>query len=267
MDTPPHTHTLTRTHTQEQPETPSSPDADQTTLTNPETDDQEGYFRRKSHSFIHSRNSVSTHHTNTPSHPHLLTHSCVKWSTVWGRRRKVKMIRSYYLKRQVKTWRSSLSTVGLYPSNHGTGESRGKQVYQKCSHLENLWLSNYVANHSEVGSLLVCLICVHSLLSCTEMLYCTERQLVRTYPRGTRFDSSNYDPVMMWNCGIQLVALNFQKPDIFMHLNQGEALTHSLTHMPTLTLIFIHSLTHTPTHCVQGSSDAMVLVGTFWSQL
>ncbi|XP_064406324.1 1-phosphatidylinositol 4,5-bisphosphate phosphodiesterase delta-1-like [Halichondria panicea] len=54
-----------------------------------------------------------------------------------------------------------------------------------------------------------------------DMLKCTERQLVRTYPKGSRFDSSNYDPVMMWNCGIQLVALNFQKPDLCMHLNQG----------------------------------------------
>ena len=54
-----------------------------------------------------------------------------------------------------------------------------------------------------------------------EMLRCTERQLVRTYPKGTRFESSNYDPIQMWNCGVQLVALNFQKPDIHMHLNQG----------------------------------------------
>ena len=44
------------------------------------------------------------------------------------------------------------------------------------------------------------------------MLACSERQLVRTYPKGTRFDSSNYDPVPMWNCGIQMVALNWQYP-------------------------------------------------------
>lgn len=53
------------------------------------------------------------------------------------------------------------------------------------------------------------------------MLCCTERQLVRTYPKGTRFDSSNYDPMQMWVCGVQLVALNFQYPGIEMHLNQG----------------------------------------------
>jgi len=32
----------------------------------------------------------------------------------------------------------------------------------------------------------------------------------RAYPRGTRFDSSNYDPAMAWFLGFQLVALNFQ---------------------------------------------------------
>lgn len=44
---------------------------------------------------------------------------------------------------------------------------------------------------------------------------------MRTYPKGTRFDSSNYDPMLMWSCGIQMAALNFQYPEIEMHLNQG----------------------------------------------
>lgn len=38
------------------------------------------------------------------------------------------------------------------------------------------------------------------------------RQLSRVYPRGQRLDSSNYDPLSMWLCGSQLVALNFQTP-------------------------------------------------------
>ena len=44
------------------------------------------------------------------------------------------------------------------------------------------------------------------------MLACTERQLVRTYPKGVRIDSSNYNPLPMWNCGMQMVALNYQSP-------------------------------------------------------
>uniref|UniRef100_A0A669BPH4 Phosphoinositide phospholipase C n=1 Tax=Oreochromis niloticus TaxID=8128 RepID=A0A669BPH4_ORENI len=47
------------------------------------------------------------------------------------------------------------------------------------------------------------------------------RQLSRIYPRGQRLDSSNYDPLPMWLCGSQLVALNFQTPDKPMQLNQA----------------------------------------------
>ncbi|XP_051929498.1 1-phosphatidylinositol 4,5-bisphosphate phosphodiesterase gamma-1-like isoform X2 [Hippocampus zosterae] len=47
------------------------------------------------------------------------------------------------------------------------------------------------------------------------------RQLSRVYPRGQRLDSSNYDPLPMWLCGSQLVALNFQTPDKAMQLNQA----------------------------------------------
>jgi len=32
----------------------------------------------------------------------------------------------------------------------------------------------------------------------------TERQLCRIYPSGARVDSSNYDPVTMWNVGCQM---------------------------------------------------------------
>jgi len=48
------------------------------------------------------------------------------------------------------------------------------------------------------------------------MLACTERQLVRTYPSGLRIDSSNYSPVLLWNHGIQMIALNVQTPGKFM---------------------------------------------------
>ncbi|XP_019740106.1 1-phosphatidylinositol 4,5-bisphosphate phosphodiesterase gamma-1-like isoform X2 [Hippocampus comes] len=47
------------------------------------------------------------------------------------------------------------------------------------------------------------------------------RQLSRVYPRGQRLDSSNYDPLPIWLCGSQLVALNFQTPDKPMQLNQA----------------------------------------------
>ena len=38
----------------------------------------------------------------------------------------------------------------------------------------------------------------------------TRRQLARIYPAGTRIDSSNYDPVALWNAGCQLGELRYE---------------------------------------------------------
>ena len=46
-------------------------------------------------------------------------------------------------------------------------------------------------------------------------------QLSRVYPKGSRIDSSNYDPMPFWVCGSQVLALNYQMPDRAMQLNQG----------------------------------------------
>jgi len=37
-------------------------------------------------------------------------------------------------------------------------------------------------------------------------------QFSRVYPKGQRLDSSNYNPVPLWNAGCQMVALNYQTP-------------------------------------------------------
>ncbi|XP_036408122.1 1-phosphatidylinositol 4,5-bisphosphate phosphodiesterase delta-3-A-like [Megalops cyprinoides] len=50
------------------------------------------------------------------------------------------------------------------------------------------------------------------------------KHLSRIYPSGQRLQSSNYDPQEMWNCGCQMVALNFQTPGEQMDLNQGRFL-------------------------------------------
>uniref|UniRef100_A0A4W3IVT3 Phosphoinositide phospholipase C n=1 Tax=Callorhinchus milii TaxID=7868 RepID=A0A4W3IVT3_CALMI len=47
------------------------------------------------------------------------------------------------------------------------------------------------------------------------------RQLSRIYPKGQRIDSSNYDPLILWQHGCQMAALNFQTPDKSMQLNQA----------------------------------------------
>ena len=45
-----------------------------------------------------------------------------------------------------------------------------------------------------------------------EMQRLTAQQMIRVYPRNTRFDSANLDPLPCWRAGAQLVALNFQRP-------------------------------------------------------
>eukprot|EP01114_Cavostelium_apophysatum_P013700 TRINITY_DN3379_c0_g1_i2.p1 TRINITY_DN3379_c0_g1~~TRINITY_DN3379_c0_g1_i2.p1 ORF type:complete len:538 (-),score=201.55 TRINITY_DN3379_c0_g1_i2:371-1984(-) len=48
------------------------------------------------------------------------------------------------------------------------------------------------------------------------------RQLSRIFPKGMRVDSSNYDPVPSWNCGAQIVALNYQTGSEPMWTNDGK---------------------------------------------
>ncbi|XP_065598593.1 1-phosphatidylinositol 4,5-bisphosphate phosphodiesterase zeta-1 [Cyrtonyx montezumae] len=52
----------------------------------------------------------------------------------------------------------------------------------------------------------------------------TSRFITRIYPKGTRADSSNYNPQDFWNVGCQMVALNFQTPGTSMELQNGKFL-------------------------------------------
>jgi len=45
--------------------------------------------------------------------------------------------------------------------------------------------------------------------------------VTRTYPKGTRVGSSNYNPLPGWHTGCQLVALNYQTPGLAMWLNKA----------------------------------------------
>lgn len=51
-------------------------------------------------------------------------------------------------------------------------------------------------------------------------------KLSRIYPSGFRTDSSNYNPVPLWNAGCQIVALNFQTACTDMDINQGRFLVN-----------------------------------------
>ncbi|KAK3378361.1 hypothetical protein B0H63DRAFT_398417 [Podospora didyma] len=47
------------------------------------------------------------------------------------------------------------------------------------------------------------------------------RHLMRVYPNGNRFTSSNFDPLIYWKRGVQMAALNWQTFDLGMQLNQA----------------------------------------------
>lgn len=47
----------------------------------------------------------------------------------------------------------------------------------------------------------------------------TARHLMRVYPGGLRFDSSNPDPMHAWGLGASLAALNWQKWDKALWIN------------------------------------------------
>uniref|UniRef100_A0A8C3SX26 Phosphoinositide phospholipase C n=1 Tax=Chelydra serpentina TaxID=8475 RepID=A0A8C3SX26_CHESE len=55
----------------------------------------------------------------------------------------------------------------------------------------------------------------------TSFIHHNIRHLSRVYPAGWRTDSSNYNPVDLWNIGCQIIALNFQTPGPEMDVYQG----------------------------------------------
>lgn len=55
----------------------------------------------------------------------------------------------------------------------------------------------------------------------SEMFKHNRDYFMRAYPAGFRIDSSNLDPSVFWRKGIQMVALNWQKLDEGMMLNEG----------------------------------------------
>ncbi|NXV75757.1 PLCZ1 phosphodiesterase, partial [Atlantisia rogersi] len=60
--------------------------------------------------------------------------------------------------------------------------------------------------------------------SAQEFVSHTSRFITRIYPKGTRTNSSNYNPQEFWNVGCQMVALNFQTPGVQMELQNGKFL-------------------------------------------
>ncbi|XP_014503861.1 phosphoinositide phospholipase C 2 [Vigna radiata var. radiata] len=55
----------------------------------------------------------------------------------------------------------------------------------------------------------------------TDIVRFTQRNLLRIYPKGTRLDSSNYDPMIGWMHGAQMVAFNMQGGRHYLRYMEG----------------------------------------------
>ena len=80
--------------------------------------------------------------------------------------------------------------MSLLQSDIGTGSSK---FFEMSSFVETR-LEKYVKSKAQAGL----------------FVSYSNRQLSRTYPKGQRLESSNLDPLPMWNAGCQMVALNYQ---------------------------------------------------------
>ncbi|XP_060175647.1 phosphoinositide phospholipase C 2-like isoform X1 [Lycium barbarum] len=54
-----------------------------------------------------------------------------------------------------------------------------------------------------------------------QLIRFTQRNILRVYPKGTRIDSSNYDPLIAWMRGAQMVAFNMQGYGRYLWMMQG----------------------------------------------
>jgi phosphatidylinositol phospholipase C delta len=89
-------------------------------------------------------------------------------------------------------YHSFAESIQQAPSHmHSIGETKITKIVSKATENPTLW-RQYNAEH-----------------------------MTRTYPAGVRVDSSNYNPILAWAMGCQLVALNFQTHDTPLHLNDG----------------------------------------------
>ncbi|XP_068668302.1 phosphoinositide phospholipase C 2-like [Aristolochia californica] len=94
----------------------------------------------------------------------------------------------------------------------------------------------------------------------TDIVRFTQRNLLRVYPKGTRFDSSNYNPLIGWMHGAQMVAFNMQgygrslwlmngmfkanggcgyikKPDFLMKVGQHNEVFNPMARLPVKTTL------------------------------
>lgn len=99
----------------------------------------------------------------------------------------------------------ALSRLGIY-TRGVSFKSLSQPEAQMPTHVFSLSESGVMEVHEKQGP---------------ELFRHNQNFLMRTYPSGMRIGSSNLDPPIFWRKGIQIVALNWQRWDEGMMLNEG----------------------------------------------
>ncbi|XP_064601802.1 inactive phospholipase C-like protein 2 [Liolophura sinensis] len=90
--------------------------------------------------------------------------------------------------------------------------SKRFEDFQISQHQQKVW---EVCSFSESQALKQAIACPEEFVNHNKYF------MSRVYPNGMRVDSSNYNPQDLWNCGCQMVSLNFQTPGLMMDLYDG----------------------------------------------
>ncbi|KAI4101529.1 MAG: hypothetical protein LQ339_005026 [Xanthoria mediterranea] len=99
----------------------------------------------------------------------------------------------------------TLSALGVYTRSYHFKGLASSEASVPC-HVFSLSEKKFMATHESHGPTLFS----HN-----------RNYLMRAYPAGTRITSSNLDPAVFWRKGVQIVALNWQKFDAGVMLNEG----------------------------------------------
>eukprot|EP01134_Creolimax_fragrantissima_P000553 CFRG0553T1 len=93
--------------------------------------------------------------------------------------------------------------------------------YLQPTPMKSLKASNRDSKYYEISSLAEGKMQRYAKREPVDLVRYNITRLSRIYPGGFRVDSSNYNPMTAWNCGCQMVALNFQTLDRAMHLHKA----------------------------------------------
>lgn len=128
-------------------------------------------------------------------------------------------------------WERAIRESALVASAHEAQRRKSERVLRVAKEMSDLiiyfrsvpfrdrgWVFNEMSSFSESKADKYFLQQFHALNIAAYHLH----QISRVYPRGNRFDSSNFNPFPFWNAGSQMIALNFQTGDKPMQYNQAK---------------------------------------------